>query len=137
MTRGVYQTGQFPVRSSRGHHYIMVLINMDSSYISMEPMKNRHSSEIVMTYHILIDRLKACVIIPRHHVLDNECSAEFKKAIKDNKMTYQLVPPDDHRQNIAERAIQTDKSQIVLVLCGAHPNFPLKLWDLLTTQMEI
>ena len=38
------QTGKFPVRSSRGHQYIMVLINMDSSYISMEPMKIRHSS---------------------------------------------------------------------------------------------
>ena len=50
------QTGKFPVRSSRGHQYIMVLINMDSSYISMEPMKNRHSSEIVMTYQILINR---------------------------------------------------------------------------------
>ena len=36
------QTGKFPVRSTRGHQYIMVLINMDSSYISMEPMKNQH-----------------------------------------------------------------------------------------------
>ena len=85
----------------------MVFLNMDNSYISMEPMKNRHSSEIVMTYQILIDRLKACGIIPKHHVLDNECSAEFKEAIMANKMTYQLVPPDDHRRNIAERAIQT------------------------------
>ena len=59
-------------------------------------MKNRHSSKIVMTYHILIDRLKACGIIPSHHVLDNECSAKFKEAIKANKMRYQLVPSDDH-----------------------------------------
>ena len=101
------QTSQFPLRSSQGYQYIILVINMESSYISMEPMKNRHSSENVMTYQILIDRLKSCGIIPKHHVLDNECSAEFKEAIKDKKMTYQLVPPDDHRQNIAERAIQT------------------------------
>ena len=74
----------------------MVLLNMDSSYISMEPMKNQHSSEIVMTYQTLIDSLKACGINPTHPVLDNECSEEFNEAIKDNKMTYQLIPPDDH-----------------------------------------
>ena len=78
------QTGRFPVRSSQGHQYIMVLLNMDSSYISMEPTKNRHSTEIVTTYQILIDRLKACGINPKHHVLDNECSEEFKEVIKDN-----------------------------------------------------
>ena len=131
------QTGQFPVLSSRGHQYIMVLLNMDSSYISSEPMKNRHSSEIVMTYQNLINRLKACRINPKHHVLNNECSKEFKEAIKDNKMTYQLVPPDDHQRNIAERAIQTAKSHIVSVLCGVDPNFPMHLWDLLIPQMEI
>ena len=62
------QTGKFLVRSSRGHQYIMVLINMDSSYISMEPMKTRHASQIVMTYQIMIDRLKACGSNPKHHV---------------------------------------------------------------------
>ena len=115
----------------------MVLLNMESWYISMELMKNRHSSEIVKTYQILINRLKACGINPKHHVLDNECSEEFKEAIKDNKMTYQLVPPDDHRRNIAERAIQTAKSHIVSVLCGVDPNFPMHLWDYLIPYMNI
>ena len=131
------QTGKFPLRSSRSHQYIMVLINMDSSYISMEPMKTRHASQIVMTYQIIIDRLKACGINPKKHVLNNECSEEFKEAIRDNKMTYELVPADDHRQNIAERAIQTAKSHVISVLCGCDPNFPMHLWDLLIPQMEI
>ena len=103
----------------------------------MEPMKNRQSSEIFITYQILINRLKACGVKPKHHVLDSECSEDFKEAIKDNKMTYQLVPPDDHQQNITERAIQTAKSHIVSVLCGADPNFPMHLWDFLIPQMEI
>ena len=59
----------------------MVLINMDSSYISMEPMKTRHASQMVKTYQIMINRLKACGINPKKHLLDNECSAEFKEAI--------------------------------------------------------
>ena len=115
----------------------MVLINMDSSFISMDPMKYRHLSEIGMTNQILINRLKACVINPQYHVLDNKCSEEFKEAIKDDQMTYQLVPADDHQQNIAERAIQTAKSHVISVLCGCDPNFPMHLWDLLIPQVEI
>ena len=52
-------------------------------------------------------------------------------------MTYQLVPPDDHRWNISERAIQTAKSHVVYVLCGVDPNLPMHLWDLLIPKMEI
>ena len=52
-------------------------------------------------------------------------------------MTYQLVPADDHRQNIAERAIQTGKSRAISILCAADPNFPMHLCDLLIPQMEI
>ena len=80
------QRGKCPVRSSRSHQYIMVLINMDSSYISMEPMKTRHASQIVKTYQIMIDRLKACGINPKKHVLNNECSEEFKEAIRAKKL---------------------------------------------------
>eukprot|EP00804_Cyclotella_cryptica_P014428 CCRYP_004767-RA/>CCRYP_004767-RA protein AED:0.25 eAED:0.28 QI:0/0/0/1/1/1/3/0/487 len=38
---------------------------------------------------------------------DNEASAAYKQAILASGMTYQLVPPDDHRRNVAEKAIQT------------------------------
>ena len=52
------QTGKFPVRSSRRYQYIMVLINIDSFYMSMEPMKTRHASQLIKTYQIILDRLK-------------------------------------------------------------------------------
>ena len=89
------------------------------------------------TYQIMIDRLKACGINPKKHVLDNECSAKFKEAIRDNQMTYELVLPDDHWRNIVERAIQTAKSHVISVLCDCDPNFPIHLWDLLLPQTEI
>ena len=119
------QTGKFPVQLSRGHQYIMVLIIMDSSYISMEPMKNRHSGQMVVTYQVMIDSLKLCSINLKHHILDNEGSNKFKEAIKTNDITYQLVPVDDYRRNIAERAIQTANSHVISVLCGYDPNFLL------------
>jgi hypothetical protein len=71
------------------------------------------------------------------HILDNECSAKFKERIKLNNMIYQLVPPHDHRQNIAEKAIQVfKKAHFISILCGADKSFPLHLWDRLLGQAE-
>eukprot|EP00804_Cyclotella_cryptica_P014867 CCRYP_020386-RA/>CCRYP_020386-RA protein AED:0.51 eAED:0.20 QI:0/0/0/0.66/0.5/0.33/3/0/654 len=46
------------------------------------------------------------------------------------------LPPDDHRRNIAEKAIQTWKDHFVLALSGTADNFPLHLWCQLIPQME-
>ena len=79
-------------------------------------------------YQKLIDILREKVIQPKLHLLDIKCSEEFKEVIKYNGMKYQLVPPHDHRQNIAEKAIQVFKDHFVLVLCVTDKNFPLQLW---------
>jgi len=70
------------------------------------------------------------------HILDNECSAEFKERIKSNNMKYQLVPPHDHRWNIAKKVIQVFKAHFISILCGADKSFPLHLWDRLLGQAE-
>ena len=50
-------------------------------------------------------------------ILDNEVSAEFKKTIvKDWGASYQLVPPNVHRRNVAERAIRTFKAHFLSIL---------------------
>ena len=130
------QTGRFPKQSSRGNQYIMVLTESDSSAILLEPMKNKSASEMIRAYQSLIDCLNVAGIFPKEHILDNECSAEFKAAIKTNKMTYQLVPPHDHRRNRAEKAIQTFKAHFIAILCGTDQSFPLHLWDRLLLQAE-
>ena len=43
-------------------------------------------------------------------------------------MYYQLVPPDVHRRNIAEREIQTWKSHFIGILAGTAATLPLHLW---------
>ena len=51
--------------------------------------------------------------------MDNEVSTEFnKKYMKDWGATYQLVPPNLHRRNIAERAIRTFKAHFLEILAG-------------------
>jgi hypothetical protein len=51
------QTGKFPRKSSRGHQYIMVLIEMDSNTILVAAMKNRSAGEMIHAYQELVDRL--------------------------------------------------------------------------------
>ncbi len=130
------QPGQFQKKSSKGNQYIMVLTESDSDAILVEAMKNCSSGEMIWVYQKLIDCLHAARIVPKHHILDNECSDEFKKTIKCNKMTYQLIPPHNHHRNPAKKAIQTFKDHFVAILCGADKEFPLNLWDLLLPQAK-
>ena len=51
-------------------------------------------------------------------------------------MNFQLVPPHDHRTNIAEEAIQTCKAHFISILCGTDKDFPLHLWCRLLPQAE-
>jgi hypothetical protein len=63
-------------------------------------------------------------LIPKHQILDNQASAEYKAAIEASSMTYELVPPEEHRRNMAEKAIQTFKDHFILLASLAvapHP----------------
>ena len=50
--------------------------------------------------------------------------------------TYQLVPRNFHRRNIAERAIRTFKAHFISVLAGVDPTFPKFMWDNLLVLTE-
>ncbi|KAL7548836.1 hypothetical protein ACHAWF_012099 [Thalassiosira exigua] len=54
---------------------------------------------------------------------------------KDN-ISYQKVPPDNHRANIAERCIETGKHHIISILAGTDDAFPINQWDRLITQAK-
>ena len=67
------------------------------------------------------------------HLMDNEASAKLKAEIRKN-CTIQLVPPDNHRRNLVERAIQTFKCHFKAILAGVDGSFPMRLWDKLLPQ---
>ena len=71
-------------------------------------------------------------------ILDNEASAEYKRAIKTKwNAAYQVVPPNTQQSNAAERAIRTFKANFLSILTGVAPGFPSILWDLLLPQNEL
>jgi hypothetical protein len=51
------QTGRFPVKSSKGKLYIMVLNNYDSNGICATAMKSRKASDLVAAYNELHQQL--------------------------------------------------------------------------------
>ena len=129
--------GKFPVQSSRGNKYVMVIYAYDANAILAEPLKNRSTSEIVKTWTILYEKLEKAGVSPLIYILDNEISKEFKQALYKKEIKYQLVPPHIHRANAAERAIQTFKDHFLAGLSSCNYNFPLREWDRLIHQAVI
>jgi hypothetical protein len=91
------QTGAFPVTSHKGNRYVMILCEINNNVILSEPMRNRTLGKIVRAYQAFHTRLAIAGIRPKKHVLDNECSNEYKEAIRENGMTYEMVPKGQHR----------------------------------------
>ncbi len=48
------QTGQFPIRSLHGNKYIMVMVEIDSNAILVEPMKNCKDDKMIRAYNALL-----------------------------------------------------------------------------------
>ena len=59
------QTGKFPKTSLRGNKYIMVMVEVDSNVILVEPMKSKHDDEMTRAYKHLLLRLKRAGIKPK------------------------------------------------------------------------
>jgi hypothetical protein len=121
------QTSIFPITSQQGYWYIMVGIHLDANYIFCELMKNQTNGKMITAYQKVVNRMKLLALGLKHHHLNNKYSAAFKAFIAKNRMTHELVPPDCHRRNIAEQAIQTFKNHFVSILNRVDNIFPLSL----------
>jgi hypothetical protein len=59
------QTGQFPTRSQQDNKYIMVMVEIDSNAILIEPMKSRKDGEMIRAYNALLLLLKCARIVQK------------------------------------------------------------------------
>jgi hypothetical protein len=116
---------------------MLILYDYDINIILSAPMKNRGDKETVRACDILIQSLILRGLKPLIQRLDNEASLALQNYLTKQGITYQLAPPHIHRQNNAERAIQTFKNHLIAGLCSVDPTSPLKLWDKLLPQATI
>jgi len=131
------QTGRFPAVSSCGHKYIMILAEVDGNYIAMEPMKSKETSKLVRIYNAIIEWLAQKEIRPAKQMLDNDPPCEYLEAIKHDNIMWELIPPHNHRCNIAENGIQVEKGHIIANILGCDESFPIKEWHRLLPQIEL
>ena len=113
----------------------MIIHESDSNAILYEPVRNKESGSYVKAWTEAMQQLARCGIKPKHQTMDNEVSAEWKEAINEAKMTYQLAPPGGHFKD-AEKAVQVAKDHLISILCGTSKNFPMQLLDRLVPQAE-
>jgi hypothetical protein len=130
------QTGCFPQVSSLGYKYIMVIHDVDSYSLWTEALEDNTGSKLILGCAQALEHMQKVSIVLKHQVLDNQASAAYKKAIGNSDMTYELVPPDNHRCNMAEKAIQIFKDHYISVLSGCAPTFPFHIWCQLLPQEE-
>ena len=71
---------------------------------------------------------------PVFNVIDDIASKAIRAYLKEAKVGLQLVEPNDHRANAAERAIQTFKNHFISRLCISNRDFPTILWSRLVSQ---
>ena len=130
-------TGRFPSKSAKGNQYIIVAYHYDANAIYAHPIKNRESSTITTAWSTINTKFTIAGVKPNTYIIDNEASLQLKTAMKTEKISHQLVPPHNHRANLAERAIQTFKNHFKAAMATADPDFPLAQWDLLLEQVNI
>jgi hypothetical protein len=87
------QTGRFPVVSSRGNKYIMILYDYDSNVILAQPIKDRTAPELLKAFQVMEQELVATGLKPKPMKLDNEASKLLKMYLHQQDITFQFVQP--------------------------------------------
>jgi len=73
-------------------------------------------------------------LCPKLQYLDNEASWVLQDHMTAKGINYQLVPPNLHCHNSAERAICMFKNHFIAGLCSTDKDFPIHLWDCILPQ---
>ena len=122
------QTGCFPLTSSKGNRYVIVVYDHNSKVILAEPLKSRSVEYLLAATAKMHIFLRERGVHPKIHIMDNECSSTLRSYLKNNNIELQLVPPILHRTNTAGKSIVIFKEHFISVLATVHPSFPLHLW---------
>jgi hypothetical protein len=130
-------TGKFLTPSVSGNQFIIIVYEYDGNYIYGAPMPDRTGPSIIAAYKIAIHLFESRGFKPLLQQLNNEASRALQTFMDEEKIDFQLAPPQVHRRNAAERVIRTFKNHFIAGLCSTNRDFPLNLWDKLLPQCLI
>jgi hypothetical protein len=112
----------------------MILYDYDSNAILAAPLRSRSEHDLVAAYTSLHQYLVDRGLKPQLQHLDNEAPGGLKQFMTQQGVQYQLVPPHNHRRNVAKRAVSTFKDHSIAGLSTTDKNWPMHLWCRLIPQ---
>jgi hypothetical protein len=118
-------TSRFPVRTHSENQYIMIAFQANGNLTLQQAFKSKSNRHCIVAYNAIMTRLVARGLLVDLQILDNEASTACKEAITFKwNAEFQLVSPDMHCQNRAERAICTFKDHFLAILAGIDSALP-------------
>ena len=130
-------TGQFPIRGNSGEQYILLMSCMN--YIHLETLPDRTASSHTSAYSRGHEFFTALGVVPTFERMDNENARAIKMFCDKQRpqIIQQLVPPNDHQGNKAERDIRTMKNHLIASFGSLDPSFPMTAWAHTLPQVEL
>ena len=123
-------TGSFPYTLSRGAKYLSIMYNNYANTILVHMLKSKQAHETKQAWIALTNSLSKHGHVLKHFVLNTEYTNNLKQAIRKHSMTFQLIPPHNHRQNVAKRVIKTCKAHFLSTLATCDTEYLITEWDM-------
>ena len=106
------------------------MYHQDSNYIHAAVLNDYSAASYLAAYNdglLIYQRARPNdEFVPIIEIADNAMTKGFVAAMKKKNIAVQLVPPNNHRANNAERAVQTFKNHLIACLATCDPDFPIK-----------
>jgi len=129
-------TGSFPYISLKGNVCYLIVYHYESNAILGLPISGLDDNTVFAAYKTQFKFLESKGYKIKLNLMGNQCTKKIKTFLTAKDCELMLIEPHNHRVNAAERAIQTFKDHFISALATTDSEFPLQLWDKLTSQVE-
>ena len=106
------QTGRFPLPSSRGNKYAVIVYVYDANAILSYTIKNWSTGELLRVFLLVYAKLQTAGFKPQLHKLDNESFTTLETFIANNNAALQYTPPEINCTNATKCAVQMWKNNL-------------------------
>jgi hypothetical protein len=130
-------TGSFPFMLFDGSVCFFILFHYESMVILATPIAGLDNVSIFNAYKRYFKNLTAKGFKPKLNVMDNQATKHIEKILTKNDCKLQVIEPHNHQVNATKCAIQTFKAAFIAALATTDSDFPLQLWDRLTSRAEV
>jgi hypothetical protein len=116
----------------------MIAYHTDGDLILQQAFQTKADKHCIHAFNTIMAQLAACRHLVDLNIRDNKASEDFKQVITESwKTKFQLVLPDMHRKNKAERMIRHFKNHFLSTLASVNTAISPCLWDLLLPQAKL